>query len=97
MSKLYIARNNVRAIVYKYAKRITPANPELLKVSPINQFYYEAGESFQIDEEHLQALLKAYPNEIEYNENLVPKEELEKKDEEISKLKSLLKRSKSKK
>lgn len=97
MSKVYIARNNVRPIVYKFAKRITPANADLVKASPINQYRYEEGESFQVDEEHLQSLLKAYPNEIEYNENLVPKEELAKKDEEISKLKSLLKRSKSKK
>ena len=97
MSKVYIARNNIRPIIYRFAKRITPANPDLLKVSPINQYHYEVGESFQVDEEHLQSLLKAYPNEIEYNENLVPKQELEKKDEEISKLKSLLRKSKSKK
>lgn len=90
MTKTFIARNVVRPIVDKYVKRITPAGDE-------GPFYFHLGESFQVDEDRLEILKKAYPNEMEYDENLATKEELNKKDEEISKLKALLAKSKSKK
>lgn len=91
-NKRIIVRNVARTIVYPYGFKATNIpTKEDLERNPKLQFTFVAGEQFEIPEEKLESLKKAFPNEIVVGEGLsigTSDAVMEQKNIEIDRLRS---------
>ena len=87
-NKKIIVSNVVRSIVYKDGNKIHPISEEKEKMNPLEKYTFARGETFEIEEDKLKKLEKAFPGEIQIGEGLTSVNRLAEKDKEIAILKA---------
>lgn len=84
--KTIVVSNIERGIVYKNGIKILSVSEEEIKVNPLAKFTFAKGETFEIPSDKLEALQRAFPNEIQVGNGLTSATKVEKLEQKNAEL-----------